>query len=187
MPHSITPAELEKLHRTGKPIELIDVRTPPEYRQLHVEFARSVPLDRLNASALAAERRQSGDAPMYFICQRGSRGKRACDALAAAGCANIVNVDGGTLACETAGLPMVRGKPAMSLERQVRIAAGGLVGIGSALALFVHPYWMALPAVIGAGLVLAGITDNCGMAMVLARMPWNQIGEPTPTCRKSSS
>jgi hypothetical protein len=70
---------------------------------------------------------------------------------------------------------VVRGPKAFSLERQVRIAAGFLVLAGSALAYFVSPYWIALSALVGAGLVFAGITDTCGMAMLLARLPWNQV------------
>ncbi len=70
---------------------------------------------------------------------------------------------------------MVRGKKTISLERQVRIAAGTLVLVGSALGAFVHPYWIGLAAFAGAGLVFAGVTDTCGMAMFLARMPWNQV------------
>ena len=78
------------------------------------------------------------------------------------------------MACIAAGLPIVRGKAAMSLERQVRIAAGSLVLIGILLSLFVHPYLLGLSAFVGAGLVFAGITDTCGMGMLLARMPWNR-------------
>jgi len=86
-----------------------------------------------------------------------------------------VNVEGGTLAWDQAGLPVTRGKKMMSLERQVRIAAGSLVLIGVVLAWMVHPYLIRLSAFVGAGLVFAGITDTCGMGMLLARMPWNQV------------
>ena len=84
-------------------------------------------------------------------------------------------MEGGTLACEAANLPVVRGQKAISLERQVRIAAGSLVLIGAILGFWVDPYWIALAAFVGAGLIFAGITDTCGMAMLLARMPWNQV------------
>jgi hypothetical protein len=70
---------------------------------------------------------------------------------------------------------VVRGQKAISLERQVRIVAGLLVLVGAVLAIAVHPYFAGLSAFIGAGLIFAGITDTCGMAMVLAKMPWNQI------------
>ena len=110
---------------------------------------------------------------------------KACEKFVAAGFTNVVNVEGGVLAWEQAGLPVVRGKKAMSLERQVRIAAGSLVVLGSALGFFVHPYFMAVPAFVGAGLVFAGVTDTCGMGMMLARMPWNQVSNNNATCATS--
>jgi hypothetical protein len=93
----------------------------------------------------------------------------------------VVNIEGGTLACVEAGLPVVRGKKAISLERQVRIAAGSLVLLGAALS-FVHLAFIGLSAFVGAGLVFAGITDTCGMGMMLARMPWNQIKDTPANC-----
>ncbi len=95
----------------------------------------------------------------------------------------MVNVEGGTQAWDQAGLPVVRGQQAMSLERQVRIAAGSLVVLGSALGAFVSPYWIGLAAFVGAGLVFAGITDTCGMGMLLARMPWNKVPQAPTTNR----
>ena len=89
----------------------------------------------------------------------------------------VVNVEGGTAAWEAAGLPVVRGKKTISLERQVRIAAGVLVLVGSALGYFVHPYFIGVAAFVGAGLTFAGVTDTCGMGMLLARMPWNQVSQ----------
>ncbi|WP_425613670.1 rhodanese-like domain-containing protein [Anatilimnocola sp. NA78] len=175
MSHTITPSELASLRQAGKPIELIDVRTPAEFREVHVEFARNVPLDRLDPQAIRAGR--SNDQALYVICRSGARGKQACEKLQAAGISNAVNVEGGTLACETAGLPLVRGKKSISLERQVRIAAGSLAFVGGVLAVTVHPYFAGLSAFVGAGLMFAGITDTCGMAMILARMPWNQVGK----------
>lgn len=81
------------------------------------------------------------------------------------------------MACIEAGLPVTRGKKSMSLERQVRIAAGSLVLLGAGLGWWVHPAFVALSAFVGAGLVFAGLTDTCGMGMLIARMPWNQGGE----------
>lgn len=172
---TISPQELSQLRQNGKPLDLIDVRTPVEYREVHVEFARNVPLDRLDPQAIQAERNGNAQQPLYVICRSGSRGKQACKKLIAAGIANVVNVEGGTMACEAAGLPLVRGQKTISLERQVRIAAGTLVLIGSALGFWVHPYFIGLAAFVGAGLTFAGITDTCGMGMLLARMPWNQV------------
>lgn len=172
---TISPAELKQLRASG-PIELLDVRTPVEFREVHVKDARNVPLDRLDPAAIQSQRNGNAEQPLYVICRSGSRGKQACEKLVAAGLVNVVNVEGGTVACEAAGLPVVRGKKAMSLERQVRIAAGAMVLVGTALGFFVNEYWLGLPAFVGAGLIFAGITDTCGMGLILARMPWNQVG-----------
>jgi rhodanese-related sulfurtransferase len=176
---TITPRQLEALHASGQLIELIDVRTPVEFREMHVAFARNVPLDQLDPEAISQSQSQATatNAPVYVICQSGSRGRQACEKLIAAGISNVVNIEGGTLAWTEAGLPVVRGKKAMSLERQVRIAAGTLVLIGVTLGWLVHPACVGLAAFVGAGLVFAGITDTCGMGMLLARMPWNRVKE----------
>ena len=170
---TISPRQLADLCQSGK-IELIDVRTPIEYREVHVEIARNVPLDQLDAAALMHGRIGTANEPLYLICRSGSRGQQACEKFLAAGFTNVVNVEGGTLACVEAGLPVVRGKKAISLERQVRIAAGSLVLLGAVLGWFVHPGFIGLSAFIGAGLVFSGITGTCGMGMILARMPWNR-------------
>ena len=177
---TITPKQFQDLVNSGAPVELIDVRTPVEFREIHVACAQNVPLDQLDAKALMSGRSGSGQ-PLYVICRSGSRGKQACEKILGAGYSNVVNIDGGTLAWDQAGLPVVRGKKAISLERQVRIAAGSLVVIGSALGVFVNEYWIGLAAFVGAGLMFAGITDTCGMGMILARMPWNQVPKTSPT------
>lgn len=171
---TITSRQLHEIVQSGTPVELIDVRTPAEFREVHIDIARNVPLDRLDVAQLTAGRNGSGQ-PLYVICRSGNRARQACERILAAGYPNIVNVEGGTQAWDQAGLPVIRGKKAISLERQVRIAAGCLVLIGSALGAFVSPYWIGLAAFVGAGLVFAGITDTCGMALLLARMPWNQV------------
>jgi rhodanese-related sulfurtransferase len=170
---SITPQQLSDLIQSGADFDLIDVRTPAEFRTAHIGAARNLPLDRLDPAALIAGR-SPADRPLYVVCQSGNRSQKACQKIVAAGHAKVVNVEGGTRAWQQAGLPVVRGKQTISLERQVRIGAGLLVLIGCLLAATVHPYWIGLAALIGAGLVFAGITDFCGMAMLLARMPWNQ-------------
>ncbi|HUG90784.1 MAG TPA: rhodanese-like domain-containing protein [Planctomycetaceae bacterium] len=174
---TITPRRLSELRESGAPVELIDVRTPAEFGEVHVDFARNVPLDALDPASFPHN--GNGHEPLYVICRTGNRAAKACEKLAAAGRPNVVNVEGGTQAWADAGLPVVRGRKAMSLERQVRIAAGTLVLIGVLLGWFVHPWFLALSAFVGAGLVFAGVTDTCGMAMLLARMPWNR----RPACR----
>ncbi|HVJ82219.1 MAG TPA: rhodanese-like domain-containing protein [Planctomycetia bacterium] len=175
---TIAPKELAARKSAGEKIELVDVRTPAEFREIHCEFARNVPLTDLDPARLMSGR--TAGETLYLICHMGSRGKMACEKLQAAGYANVVNVEGGTDAWAQAGLPVRRGKKTMSLERQVRIAAGSLVLLGVLFSYFLHPYFIGLSAFVGAGLVFAGITDTCGMGMILARMPWNQV-KPEPT------
>jgi rhodanese-related sulfurtransferase len=170
---TISAEELAKRQGAGEGVHLVDVRTPAEYREVHADIAQNVPLDRLDPDELMKSRNDSTDQSLYMICRSGSRGQQACQKLVAAGYENIVNVKGGTQAWEAAGLPVIRGQKTISLERQVRIAAGCLVLLGIALA-WVHPAFLALSAFVGAGLVFAGITDTCGMGMLLAKMPWNQ-------------
>lgn len=175
---TISAQAFADLRRRGESLTLIDVRTPAEYGEIHVDCARNMPLDRLDPqAAVAAHGGRPG--PIYFVCRSGGRSKQACEKMLAAGIENVVSVDGGTAACESAGVSVIRGKKAISLERQVRIAAGALVAVGAALAAFgPDATWKAIGAgiagFVGCGLVFAGITDTCGMAMVLARMPWNQ-------------
>ena len=183
---TISPATLADLRRKGEQVTLIDVRTPAEFGEVHVEFAHNVPLDRLDARDVAA---LAGDGPVYFVCKSGGRSAKACEKLMAAGRTNVVSVEGGTAACEAAGVPVVRGRKVMSLERQVRIAAGALVAIGAGLAAFgPDPVWQRIGAglagFVGCGLVFAGITDTCGMAMLIARMPWNQSTGGSSSCSR---
>jgi rhodanese-related sulfurtransferase len=171
---TVTPDQLEAMLNGGENLELIDVRSPAEFEALHAAAATNIPLDQLHGAALADLARRSSRHSVYVICQKGGRGQTACERLVAAGAERVANVAGGTAAWAAAGMPVVRGKPAMSLERQVRIAAGSLVVMGAALAWWVHPAFVGLCAFVGAGLVFAGVTDTCGMAMILAKAPWNQ-------------
>ena len=188
MVSTISPQQLAKLLGSDKSIRLIDVRTPAEFGEVHVERARNLPLDRLDPAAVTAE---GGDGPIYFICKSGGRSGKACERLMAAGVTDVISIDGGTAACEAAGLPVVRGRKAMSLERQVRIAAGALVFGGVLLAAFVdndmlEKVGLGIAGFVGAGLVFAGVTDTCGMAMLISRLPWNQVSGPATTCSRAA-
>lgn len=174
MTKTISPQQLAELRSADQRVELLDVRTPAEFQEVHVDFARNVPLDQLDPAAIRRERKDGNGEPLYVICRSGSRAKQACAKLTNAGL-DAVNVEGGTSAWDAAGLPVVRGQKTMSLERQVRIAAGTLVLLGAVLALLVHPYFVALSGFVGAGLIFAGVTDTCGMGLMLARMPWNRV------------
>ena len=172
---TISPKELAARIERGEVREIIDVRTPVEFREIHAQQARNIPLDSLDPQSLLVSRNADSDQPIYLVCKGGGRSAKACQKLIDVGIANVVSVDGGTQAWEAAGLPVVRGQETISLERQVRIAAGSLVVLGAVLGYFVHPAFIGVSAFVGAGLVFAGVTDTCGMGMLLARMPWNKV------------
>ena len=151
-------------------IPLIDVRTPAEYESIHADGAVNHPMESLDVEKILF----SKDQELLVICQSGGRSMKVCQKLEAAGFKKVTNVEGGTSAWQTAGLPVIAGKKRISLERQVRIAAGSLVVIGIVIGQFVHPAGFGLSAFIGAGLVFSGATDTCGMGLLIAKIPWNQ-------------
>lgn len=172
--NTIAPAQLHQLLQAQPDLPLLDVRTPVEFAEMHALPARNVPLDSLAPKELF----DSGDLPknqeIYLLCRTGSRAQKAAEKFAKEGFPRAVVVEGGTLAWNEAGLPVERGAiKVMSLERQVRIAAGSLVLSGIVLGSFVHRGFFGLSAFAGAGLVFAGITDFCGMALLLSKLPWN--------------
>jgi rhodanese-related sulfurtransferase len=172
---TIAAEDVFRLREGGKRPHIIDVRTPVEYAEVHAEGAVAAPLDRLDPAAAMSAREGPPDEPLYVICKSGGRAAKACERFEAAGYHNVWSIEGGTTAWERAGLPVVRGtKKAISLERQVRIAAGSLVLLGVLLGWLVHPSLFGLAAIVGAGLVFAGVTDWCGMGMLIAKMPWNR-------------
>ncbi len=167
---TIKPLELSQLLSTSADFELIDVRTPLEFDEVHVAAARSVPLDTLEASHFPNHQQ-----PLYILCRSGQRASKAAAKLAESGHSNAIVVEGGTLAWIEAGLPVERGVvKTISLERQVRIAAGSIVLTGFLLGWFVNRAFFGLSGFVGAGLIFAGVTDWCGMGLLLAKAPWNK-------------
>jgi rhodanese-related sulfurtransferase len=169
---SISAEELHEISERGERIALIDVRTPIEFRESHIPFAKNVPLNKITSAQLESP---NGNGPVYVVCRTGSRAATACRHLASRGIGGAIVVEDGLMGWASAGFPVTRGKKGVSLERQVRIAAGAIVFVSSILALTVHPYFAAVAAFIGGGLAFAGITDSCAMGMLIARMPWNDV------------
>lgn len=171
----ISQAGLLELIAADPALPVVDVRTPVEFAEVHVSQSRNIPLDQLNPGKAGATLPLRPDQPVYLLCRSGQRAARAAEILARHGFAAPTIVEGGMLAWIEAGYPVTRGKSkVISLERQVRIAAGLLVLGGLGLGWFVHPGFLGLSAFTGAGLVFAGITDFCGMGLLLARAPWNR-------------
>ena len=174
---TITPRQLHDRLQQGEKLHLLDVRTPAEHAEIHVPDVHLAPLDKLDAAQLAGENGFAKEQPLYIFCRTGGRAKQAAEKLEKSGYEQCHVVEGGTMAWAEAGLPVDRGtSKVMSLERQVRIAAGAIVLTGALLAQFVHPAFVWLSGFIGAGLMFAGITDTCAMGMLIAKLPWNQRG-----------
>lgn len=189
---TISPSEAKILCESGAAI-LLDVRTPAEYAGRHARGAINIPIDNLSKDSITKLKASAGlsstsisaseqdgstsknsATKVCVICESGGRSRKAVQALIEMGEDNVLDVQGGTRAWETAGLPLNRGKGVISLDRQVRIAAGFIVVLGVALGYWVSANWFLLSGFVGAGLMFAGITDTCGLAMVLAKMPWNK-------------
>ena len=151
-------------------VRLVDVREPGEHAGERIAGSELRPLSRFDASQI-----ERGDGRVIVYCRSGKRSREAARQLVDAGWSHVEQLTGGIESWKAAGLPVEgdAGAP-ISLERQVRIAAGSLVAIGTALGWFVTPWALILPAFVGCGLVFAGVTDTCGMGMLLARLPYNQ-------------
>jgi rhodanese-related sulfurtransferase len=172
---TIDVAELAALMRSDAGIELIDVRTPAEYETVHAVGARLSPLDRLDAAQVMATRNGKADSTLYVICKAGGRSAKACELFMEKGYQNVVSVTGGTDAWVAAGLPAEKGgRNVLPLDRQIQMTAGLICLTGVTLGAFVNPWWYLLCAMVACGLTMAGLTGFCPMAIVMARMPWNQ-------------
>lgn len=158
------------LDQAGDTCVLLDVRTPAEFSSLHAEKAVNLPLQSLSAGSVESLKGKK----IICICQKGARGAQAAEIFLKNGFDHVYNIEGGTNAWESSDLPVVQGKPTISLERQVRIAAGTLVTIGIIGGYLLTPYLLLLSLFVGCGLVFSGVTDTCGMGLLLARCPWNQ-------------
>ena len=179
---------------------IIDVRTKMEHDEKHLGRAHAhMPLDQLNPRDFMLRHGLDRDAHVYVLCRSGARAKQAADKFLADGFSNIHVVEGGIVACEECGVP-VQGRAteaglsaavmktagALPLERQVRIAAGLIAGLGALLGLAVHPVFTLIPLFVGGGLVFSGVTDRCGLALVLTRAPWNKSMAGATSCATKS-
>ncbi|MFI7680169.1 rhodanese-like domain-containing protein [Actinophytocola sp. NPDC049390] len=170
-PPTVDVPALRESIAAGTAPRLIDVRTPGEFAAAHIEGSYNVPLDLLREHR--AELRGHLDEDVVLICRSGNRAAQAEQALAAAGLPNLRLLAGGITAWEAAGAPVRRAQPRWDLERQVRLAAGGLV-LAAVLAGTVFPPATWVAALVGGGLVVAAITDTCLLGKLLTALPYNR-------------
>ena len=178
LPSIIAPAGLVTLIEEEPGVRILDVRTPGEFETAHISGAYNVPLETLPEHT--REIRAVTDAQIVVVCQSGQRAGKAEDALRAAGMSNLHVLEGGMHGWMANGFKVVRARKRISLERQVRILAGGIAATGGILALLVNPLFAILPVFTGSGLLFAGITDTCTMAMLLSRLGYNRSASCDP-------
>lgn len=167
---TLSADQLHERLNQGARFQMIDVRSPGEYAAGHLPCAVNLPMDQVESRLDDLHHRD----PVLLICQSGRRAVLTRELLRPH-LNDLIVLEGGTTAWARAGLPLVRGAVTRwSLERQVRLAAGVLTAIGATLVLTADPLWAFVPLGTGAGLAFAGVTNICGMATVLARMPWNR-------------
>jgi len=145
---------------------VVDVREPDEYAYEHIAGVKNIPLRRLGG-ALAEI---SKDQDVYVMCQSGARSMQAYQLLQSSGYSRLHNVEGGLNAWKAKGFPVERSKGPIPIMRQVQIVAGTLALIGG-----VVPGGRWVAAIVGAGLIFAGVSGICMMANVLGHMPWNKL------------
>jgi rhodanese-related sulfurtransferase len=152
-------------------VTVIDIREHDEFVREHIPGALSVPLSTLDKSGLSLE--AHGD--VVFHCKSGMRTNANCNRLADHIDGPAFVLTGGLEAWKLSGGATAKDAAApLELNRQVQITVGALMLISVMLTIFVAPQFLALPALLGAGLLMAGLTGWCGMAHLLAAMPWNR-------------
>ena len=153
---------------------LVDVRSPAEFAAERIPGARNIPLAELEARCSTL----TGSSNLVLVCASGMRAEKARAILAGHGLEACV-LEGGLKEWNRHSLPIEKAGGHISIERQVRIVAGAMAALGGALAILLHPWFAGLSVFVGCGLMFAGLTDTCGMALLLARLPYNTRGART--------
>lgn len=173
MTQTLTPmdaAAVAKGLKAGQ-LTLVDIRERDEFAREHISGAVSLPLSQVEAAHLKIAPGQT----VVFHCKSGQRTQANCDRLAARVDGDAFLLAGGLDAWRQAGLPVAENtKAPLPMNRQVQITAGLLVLTGVVVGFLAHPAGFVLSGAIGAGLTFAGISGWCGMANLLAMMPWNR-------------
>ena len=166
---TITPLEAKAWLDRNEAV-LLDVREAAEYKATHIPGSHWIPLGQISAARLPRGHHKK----ILIHCQAGKRGEKACTTLMAEQSdLDVYNIEGGLNAWAAAGLPMQTGT-VLPLNRQVQVAVGLLLVLFTVAGFGVHPVFHILAGLMGLGLINAGVTGWCGMAMVLAKMPWNR-------------
>lgn len=176
MIQEITPQDAYDLLRQGKAM-LVDVREPDEFKAAHIVYATSMPGTQFAEAIQQLD--VTPDTMILFHCRTGPRAQMACvKAQQEAALVNpMANITGGIEGWKQAGLPVITsssGGAGVSIFRQVQMIVGAFIALSVVLGFTLHTLGFVLAGLFGAALLVAGITGWCGMAILLARMPWNK-------------
>lgn len=181
-PTDVSPELLRSWLADGETM-LVDVREDYEHAEERIDGAVPHPLSAFDAEAI---RRDAGTRRVVFHCRSGKRSLDAAERFRRDAEATF-HLSGGIEGWKSAGNAVVRpaGAPRLPIMRQVQVTAGALVAVGVGLGVVVSPWFLVLPGFVGCGLMFAGLSGWCGMAKLLAVMPWNRSlrrGGPTTSC-----
>ena len=163
--------EVIESESTNPSVAFINVCTPAEYKEKHIAGVTNIPLRDLAGHVTQLQNKST----IYIHCRSGNRSQQAVETLQKLGItAELVNVEGGILAWQEAGFKTKSLTSRLPIMRQVFIGAGSLVLLGLVLSYFSSSYFLLIPLFVSLGLLVSGITGWCGMALLLANMPWNK-------------
>ena len=176
---TVDAATLKRWIDAGEAV-VMDVREPAEHAAEKIHGTTLVPLGTVTKSSVP----HCDGKKLVIHCRSGKRSASACEKLLAEDPnLEVYNLEGGISAWGAAGHSVATsGKFFMPLDRQVQLTIGLMLIAGSVLGALFSPAWFLLTGFIGAGLTLAGLTGFCGLAMMMARMPWNQSVSGATSC-----
>lgn len=169
---SIPASELKKHFDSQDKSIVIDVRSPAEFRAECLEISRNIPLDSFNSDTLDSLKADYN--AVYVICQSGVRSKKALEKIDAPDSLDVICIQGGLNAIPKSDFQRTRGEGPISIQRQVQITAGSLVVLGTLLGALSSHWFLLLPALVGVGLIVTGVSNSCMMGLLLAKAPWNR-------------
>jgi rhodanese-related sulfurtransferase len=167
----------------GEPVQFIDVRSSLEFESEHIENSKNIPLDELEKRSNEIFK----DKNVVLVCRSGTRAGKAAEMLAPHGY-EVSVLEGGIMAWSKNGLPLTEGKKRLSIERQTQIAIGLILLTSLGAGALVNKWLFIVPTfIIGTGLTYAGLSGTCGIALLIAKAPWNKIESPvgksdSPSC-----
>jgi len=164
----------------NKEAVIVDVREPAEHAAEKIANSHLLPLSEITKSALP----KSANQKLVLHCRSGGRSKKACEKLLSEDPnLEIYNLEGGISSWQASGCEVeTSGKFFLPLDRQVQLTIGLGVLIGSLLGYFVNETFFLLSGFFGAGLIFAGLSGYCGLAIFMAKMPWNKASQKVTSC-----